>query len=201
MKDTDSEMETLWAVQWGPGSVPTRCVTLSRPCASLDPGLPNVPCQPQTHLRGLCPLGWSKSLLTPSWSRPGTRCQISGEPAVSPRGGGRGRGRGKMPEARELGLPAASLQFPPRCPLLCSSSPPPLPPCCISFRHWIPLSNLTSWQNGTDILWPPPASVSLPEQAPWLSEAWSPRCVTWVWLSCLSSKGAPGGCQFGCKKG
>lgn len=112
MKDTDSEMETLWAVQWGPGSVPTCCVTLSRPCASLDPGLPNVPCQPQTHLRGLCPLGWSKSLLTPSWSRPGTRCQISGEPAVSPRGGGRGRGRGKMPEARELWLPAASLQFP-----------------------------------------------------------------------------------------
>lgn len=126
----------------------------------------------------------------------------SQENQLCPPGAGAGAGAGAKclrPESCGSQQPLSSSRT--RCPLLCSSSSPPLPPCCISFRHWIPLSNLTSWQNGTDILWPPPASVSLPEQAPWLSEAWSPRCVTWVWLSCLSSKGAPGGCQFGCKKG
>lgn len=39
-----------WAVCLGLGSAPTCCVTLSRPCASLSPGLPDTPCGSQPHL-------------------------------------------------------------------------------------------------------------------------------------------------------
>lgn len=50
MKDKNSKMETLWAVQSGPGSVRTHCVTLSRLCASLSNGHLDMPCWPQTLL-------------------------------------------------------------------------------------------------------------------------------------------------------